>query len=163
MEIAQMLPSNWNSVKEIYLQGIATTNATFQTEAPSWEEWDKNHLATLRYVILVDKMVAGWAALAPVSTRSVYAGVCEVSVYIHENYRGKGIGALLLQKLIRESEKQSIWTLQSGIFLENKASIELHNKHGFRKVGYREKIGKMNGKWRSTLLMERRSKVVGQD
>lgn len=158
-----MLPSHWDAVRDIYLQGIATKNATFQTDAPSWEEWNNSHLAALRYVILVDGVVAGWAALTPVSERCVYAGVTEISVYIHEDSRGRGIGGALLEKLITESEKQNIWTLQSGIFPENKASIALHKKHGFRIIGYREKIGKMDGIWRDTVFMERRSKLIGQD
>ncbi len=156
-----MLPEHWDAVAAIYEQGIATRQATFQTAAPSWEEWDKGHLAQLRYVFLQDGKVAGWAALSPVSGRCVYAGVCEVSVYIHEDYRGQGVGKLLLQKLIDESETQGIWTLQSGIFPENQASIALHEKLGFRKVGHREKIGKMDGVWRDTVLMERRSKRTG--
>ncbi len=163
MEIQEMLPHHWDAVKEIYLQGIATKNSTFQTEAPSWQEWNESHLPTLRYIILINEVVAGWAALTPVSGRCVYAGVAEVSVYIHKDYRGKGIGASLLQKLITESENQNIWTLQSGIFPENKASIGLHEKHGFRTIGYRERIGKMNGIWRDTVLLERRSKIIGQD
>ncbi|WP_276348860.1 GNAT family N-acetyltransferase [Daejeonella sp. JGW-45] len=162
MEIAELLHTHWEGVKDIYLQGIATKQATFQTEASTWEEWDKSHLAKLRYVTLIEGVIAGWAALTPVSGRCVYAGVSEVSVYIHEDFRGKGIGAALLQKLIIESEEQNIWTLQSGIFPENLASIALHEKHGFRKIGYREKIGKMDGVWRDTVLMERRSKIVGQ-
>lgn len=159
--IIQMLPEHWEAVAAIYQHGIATKQATFQTAAPSWAEWDKGHLPQLRYVFLQEGAVAGWAALSPVSGRCVYAGVCEVSVYIHEDFRGRGIGKLLLQKLIDESEKQGIWMLQSGIFPENLASIALHEKLGFRKVGYREKIGKMDGEWRDTVLMERRSKTTG--
>ena len=156
-----MLPVHWDAVKAIYLQGIATKQATFQTEAPSWEDWDKGHLPHLRYVLFIEDVVAGWAALSPVSERCVYAGVAEVSIYIHEDFRGRGIGKLLLQKLIEESEKHGIWTLQSGIFPENLSSIALHEKLGFRKVGFREKIGKMDGVWRDTVLMERRSKTTG--
>lgn len=163
MEIIKLLPAHWDDVKTIYLHGIATKQATFQTEAPSWEEWDKGHLTELRYVAIIDSAVAGWAALSPVSSRCVYAGVTEVSVYVHEDYRGKGAGTALLQKLITESEINNIWTLQSGIFPENTASIALHEKLGFRKIGYREKIGKMDGVWRDTVLMERRSKITGQD
>lgn len=158
-----MLPNHWKAVKEIYLQGIQTKNATLQTGAPSWEEWDQEHLSSLRFVAVIDGMIAGWAALTPVSGRCVYAGVSEVSVYIHEEYRGKQIGAALLDRLINESERQDIWTLQSGIFPENKASIGLHKKLGFRTVGYREKIGKMDGIWRDVMLMERRSSIVGKD
>ena len=163
MEIIELLPLHWEEVKTIYLQGIATKQATFQTDAPAWQEWDKGHLAGLRYVAIIDGNVAGWAALTPVSGRCVYAGVTEVSVYIHEGYRSKGIGRALLQKLVTESEASNIWTLQSGIFPENTASIALHEKLGFRKIGYREKIGKMDGVWRDTVLMERRSKITGQE
>ncbi|WP_285057557.1 GNAT family N-acetyltransferase [Pedobacter ginsengisoli] len=163
MEIIKLLPAHSDDVKTIYLHGIATKQATFQTEAPSWEEWDKGHLPELRYVAIIDGAVAGWAALSPVSSRCVYAGVTEVSVYVHEDYRGKGAGTALLQKLITESETNNIWTLQSGIFPENIASIALHEKLGFRKIGYREKIGKMDGLWRDTVMMERRSKITGQD
>ncbi|QNN42688.1 GNAT family N-acetyltransferase [Pedobacter roseus] len=163
MEITALLPLHWEEVRIIYLQGIATKQATFQTDAPAWEEWDKGHLAGLRYVAIIDGNVAGWAALTPVSGRCVYAGVTEVSVYIHEAFRGKGVGKALLQKLVTESEASNIWTLQSGIFPENTASIALHEKLGFRKIGYREKIGKMDGVWRDTVLMERRSKITGQE
>jgi len=163
MEIVKMLPIHWEDVRTIYLQGIATKQATFQKEAPTWEEFDQAHLAELRYVSIIDGNVAGWAALSPVSSRKVYAGVAEVSVYVHEAYRGKGVGGVLLQKLITESEANTIWTLQSGIFPENLASIALHEKHGFRKIGYRERVAKMEGVWRDTLLMERRSKITGQD
>lgn len=163
MEIIELLPLHWEEVRIIYLQGIATKQATFQTDAPTWEGWDKGHLAGLRYVAIIDGNVAGWAALTPVSGRCVYAGVTEVSVYIHEAFRGKGVGKALLQKLVTESEASNIWTLQSGIFPENTASITLHEKLGFRKIGYREKIGKMDGVWRDTVLMERRSKIIGQE
>lgn len=156
-----MLPEHWDAVREIYLQGIATKQATFQTEAPEWADWDKGHLPDLRYVSLINEVAVGWAALSAVSGRCVYAGVTEVSVYIHKDFRGKGLGKLLLQKLIEESESNGVWTLQSGIFPENLASITLHEKLGFRQVGYREKIGKMEGVWRDTVLMERRSKITG--
>jgi phosphinothricin acetyltransferase len=163
MVIEAMLPENWEDVKEIYQQGIDTRNATLQTEVPSWEEWDKSHLSIIRYINLIDGVVAGWAALTPVSGRCVYAGVTELSVYVHEDFRGRGVGAALLKMIITASEKQNIWTLQSGIFPENKASIALHEKHGFRKIGFREKIGKLDGAWRDVILMERRSKITGQD
>lgn len=161
--VTDMLPMNWEDVADIYLQGIATKHSTFQTEVPSWEEWNKNHSAGHRFVTLINGVVTGWAALSPVSSRCVYAGVMEVSVYVHEDYRGKGIGNALLQRLITESEEKNIWTLQSGIFPENLASIALHEKFGFRRIGYREKIGKMDGVWRDTVLMERRSKITGRD
>lgn len=157
-----MLPVHWDAVKAIYLQGIATKQATFQTEAPTWEDWDKGHLPHLRYVLFIEDTVVGWAALTPVSSRCVYAGVSEVSVYIHEDFRGKGIGKMLLLKLISETEKENIWTLQAGIFPENLSSIALHEKLGFRQVGYRERIGKLDGVWKDTILLERRSKIAGQ-
>lgn len=160
--VRTMLPVNWPSVADIYVQGLSTKNSTFQTEAPTWEEWDRNHSDTLRFVAVINEIVTGWAALSPVSSRPVYAGVMEVSVYVHEDYRGKGIGNTLLQQLITESEAKNIWTLQSGIFPENSPSIALHQRFGFRKIGYREKIGKMDGVWRDTVLMERRSKIAGQ-
>jgi L-amino acid N-acyltransferase YncA len=157
MNIRALTPSDWPMVKAIYEQGIATGNATFQTEAPSWEEWDKAHLSTCRFVIEMDGIVKGWAALSPMSSRCVYAGVAEVSIYVSPESSGKGIGTTLLQQLIAESEIQGLWTLQAGIFPENKASVRLHKKAGFREVGYREKIGKMKDLWRDTLLLERRN------
>lgn len=159
--VEEMLPTNWQSVVDIYVHGFSTRNATFQTEAPTWEEWNKNHFEDLRFVATINETITGWAALSPVSSRSVYSGVMEVSVYVHENYRRKGIGNALLDRLITESETKNIWTLQSGIFPENLGSIALHEKFGFRRIGYREKVGKMDGVWRDTVLMERRSKTVG--
>jgi L-amino acid N-acyltransferase YncA len=161
VEIISLLPEHWDAVREIFLQGVSTNFATFETQAPTWEAWDRGHLSNLRSVLLQDGQLAGWVALSPVSGRCVYAGVTEVSLYVHEDFRVKGIGTLLLQRLIDESEQAGIWTLQSGIFPENAASIALHEKLGFRKVGYREKIGKLHGVWRDTILMERRSKLVG--
>jgi L-amino acid N-acyltransferase YncA len=162
MKIVNLEATHYNIVKEIYEQGIAAGNATFQTEAPSWEEWNKSHLPTCRLVALDEnKTVIGWAALTPVSGRCVYAGVAEVSVYIHANEQGKGVGKELMEELIRQSEKNNLWTLQAGIFPENKASLKLHERLGFRKIGYREKIGKMKNVWRDTVLLERRSKKVG--
>ena len=161
MEIATLLPAHWEEVKNIYLQGIATGHATFQTGAPTWEEWDKGHLATCRLVATQADAVCGWAALTPVSGRCVYAGVAEVSVYVGENFRGQGVGHQLLESLITQSESQNIWTLQAGIFPENVASVKLHEKLGFRIVGLRERLAKMNGTWRNVYLLERRSQVVG--
>ena len=153
--------TDWEIVAEIYRQGIETNNATFQQQIPTWEEWDNGHLKNCRVLASIDNKIAGWAALTPVSGRCVYAGVAEVSVYVADNFRGQNIGKMLLNKLIIESEKENLWTLQAGIFPENIASLTIHEKLGFRKVGYRENIGKMNGEWRDTVLMERRSKVVG--
>jgi phosphinothricin acetyltransferase len=160
MPIIPLLPQHWPNVKAIYEAGLATGNASFQTSAPSWEEWDAAHLKHSRMVSKLDNQVAGWTALTPVSGRCVYAGVAEVSVYVHPDSRGLGIGEELLQQLIDESENNGIWTLQAGIFPENMASLRIHQKCGFRQVGFREKIGQMNGIWRDTVLLERRSKIV---
>jgi phosphinothricin acetyltransferase len=162
MKIQPLLPEHYQAIREIYTLGIATGNATFETDAPVWEKWDQSHLNSCRFVAMDDKeTVVGWAALTPVSGRCVYAGVAEVSVYVHPAHSGQGIGKTLLQQLIHESEKQDLWTLQAGIFPENKASLKIHEQCGFRNVGYREKIGKMNGQWRDTVLMERRSSIAG--
>ena len=161
IEIIEMTAPHWGEVKRIYLEGIATGQATFQTSAPDWEQWDSSHLASCRLVAVEKGQVLGWAALTPVSGRCVYAGVAEVSVYVAANARGKGVGKKLLAALVTESEKHGIWTLQAGIFPENVASIQLHLKSGFRMIGTRERIGKMNGEWRDTALLERRSKLIG--
>jgi L-amino acid N-acyltransferase YncA len=161
MKIEKLLPLHWMAVKEIYEEGIATGNATFQTNAPSWEEWDNSHLVHSRLVAIDNREVIGWAALTAVSDRCVYAGVAEVSVYIASSSRGKKIGQALLLELISRSEKNNIWTLQAGIFPENMASLKLHKQCGFNLVGRREKIGKMKSIWRDTILLERRSKAVG--
>jgi L-amino acid N-acyltransferase YncA len=161
MEIKLIQENNYAFVAEIYLQGIATEHATFQTEAPSWSEWDKSHLSFCRLAAFENEEILGWAALSPVSSRCVYGGVAEVSIYVASNARGKGIGKKLFAQLIKESEENGLWTLQSGIFPENIASIKLHEDMGFRQIGYREKIGKMNGMWRDSVIMERRSKIVG--
>jgi L-amino acid N-acyltransferase YncA len=153
--------SDWKAVAEIYKQGIETGNATFQQEVPLWEDWDKGHLQSCRLIAEIDNMVAGWAALTLVSGRCVYAGVAEVSVYVSNDFKGKKVGSGLLEKLIAESESVGIWTLQAGIFPENKPSIRIHESLGFRLVGFREKIGKMDNVWRDTLLYERRSTKVG--
>lgn len=159
--IDKMLPEDWEQVREIYLEGIATGDATFQKEAPSWEEWDNSHMLEYRIVARSEGKVLGWAALSPVSSRCVYAGVAEVSVYVSQISKGKGIGSVLLKSLIEKSEVNGIWTLQSGIFPENVSSLKVHYKNGFREVGRRERIGKMDGVWRDTILLERRSKKVG--
>ena len=161
LQIIPLTAIHSKAVLAIYEEGIATGNATFQNTVPSWEEWDKAHAAKPRLVALDENQVIGWAAITPVSGRCVYAGVGEISVYISEKARGKGIGKLLLHKLIEESEQENYWTLQSGIFPENKASLALHAAAGFRIVGYREKIGQMKGIWRDTVLLERRSKKFG--
>lgn len=157
-----MKETDWTQVADIYLAGIQTEIATFQSEVPSYESWDKGHSKCCRYVARSGDKILGWVALSPYSGRCVYAGVAEVSVYIGTEYRGLGVGEALLNHLIEESEKNGFWTLQSGIIRENTASRELHKKCGFREVGYRERLGQMgNGKWHDVFLMERRSQVVG--
>jgi L-amino acid N-acyltransferase YncA len=152
-----MRASDWEQVRVIYLEGIRSGHSTFETEAPSWEKWDEGHLPIARLVMREGETVLGWAALSPVSKRHVYRGVAELTVYVRENARGQGIGRALLEALIGESEKEGIWTLQASIFPENTASIQLHQRCGFREVGRRERIAMMNGVWRDTLLFERRS------
>lgn len=159
--IDTMSPADWPSVRKIYHKGIETGNATFETTTPEWDHWDQAHSADCRLVARLDGKIVGWAALSPVSGRCVYGGVAEVSVYLAESARGQGIGKALLTTLINASEAAGFWTLQAGMFPENAASIALHRSCGFREVGRREKIGKMNGVWRDTVLMERRSTRVG--
>jgi len=162
MIIRAMTSEDWAAVRSIYEEGIATENATFETETPDWDTWNTGHLKECRLVGLDDTgKVAGWAALTPVSSRCVYAGVAEVSVYVAQSARGQGYGRMLLQRLVKDSEASGIWTLQSGILAENEASIRLHLTCGFRLVGKRERLGKLNKQWRDVVLMERRSKKVG--
>ena len=161
--IRGMNDSDREAVRAIYLEGIATGLATFETEAPAWGHWDRSHLPAPRIVAVAQGRVVGWGALSPVSGRAVYAGVAEVSVYVGSESRGGGIGKALLQDLIKQSEAQGIWTLQASIFPENSASISLHESCGFRKVGTRERIAKLNGIWRDTVLLERRSTSAGND
>jgi L-amino acid N-acyltransferase YncA len=161
MKIFAMTPEDWASVREIYLQGIATGEATFETNAPGWEQWDANHHHFARLVSKENENVSAWAALSCVSTRLAYAGVAEVSVYVAEEARARGLGQRLLEALIAESEMNGIWMLQASIFPENVASLMLHRRCGFREVGKRERIAKLNDVWRSTLLLERRSQIVG--
>ena len=156
-----MQSADWSAVRAIYTEGIAGRNATFETEAPSWTIWDRNHRSDCRLVARSGPTVIGWVALSPVSGRCVYAGVAQVSVYVATSAQGQGVGKALLQALIAESEAAGIWTLNAGIFVENTASIALHTSCGFRQVGYRERIGQLDGVWRNTILMERRSAVVG--
>ncbi|QXE19047.1 GNAT family N-acetyltransferase [Clostridium sp. 001] len=163
-KIEEMKKEDWEEVSKIYLEGINTKKATFQTEVPTWQNWDNSHLKSCRLVARLGNTVLGWAALSPTSSRCVYAGVAEVSIYIGEEYRGKGIGTSLLDNLVKLSEKNGFWTLQSGIIKENSPSIALHEKCGFREVGVRKKLGKMcNKKWYDVVLMERRSDTVGID
>ena len=162
MEILPLLPAHWPAVCAIYEQGLATGNATFTTTAPSWAEWDRSHLASCR-LVAVDSAgtVRGWAALSPVSSRCVYEGVAEVSIYIAAEARGQGVGRQLLGALVAASEAQGLWTLQASLFPENTASLRLHEAQGFRQLGRRERIAQLAGVWRDTLLLERRSAVVG--
>lgn len=153
--------SDWETVRAIYLEGIATQNATFETEPPAWERWDSFHMPAGRLVARSWDGVLGWAALSRVSARPCYAGVAEASVYVAARCTAQGIGSVLLRALVEASETNGIWTLQAGIFPENAASLALVKKFGFREVGRRERIGKMNGVWRDLLLLERRSKIVG--
>lgn len=162
MTIRSMTQKDWPEVAEIYLEGISTGYATFETSVPDFENWNKTHLKKCRLIVEKEATILGWAALSPVSSRPVYRGIGEVSVYISEVSRGLGVGKALLLKLIEESEKEGYWTIQSGIFPENMASIKLHKKVGFRFIGKREKIGKTkDGLWKDNLLFEKRSKIVG--
>ena len=161
--IEPMTAEDWPDVARIYEAGIVTKQATLEKQAPGWEVWDNAHRKDCRLVAKLNEQIVGWAALSNVSSRCVYAGVAEVSIYIDANSRGKGIGDLLMDALINESEKNGIWTLQAGIFPENAASIHLHHKHGFRTMGIKERIAKMEDTWRDVAQMERRSKVVGTD
>jgi L-amino acid N-acyltransferase YncA len=160
-EIVPMTEQHWAAVREIFRQGIATGNATFETSVPDWKEWDERHLPTCRLVARRRDKVLGWAALSRVSSREVYRGVAEVSIYIAEEARGYGIGRALMSALVEVSEQNGIWTLQAGILAENTVSIKLHQQAGFRVVGTRERVGCLDGRWRDTVLMERRSAVVG--
>jgi len=161
--IDSMQPRDWELVRAIYLEGIATGLATFETEAPDWERWDAGHLPQCRLVVRNGDGILGWAALSPVSKREAYAGVAEVSVYVAASARGRGVGGALMRELIENSEQHGVWTLQSSIFPENHASVALHLNHGFREVGKRERIARRHGVWRDTVLLERRSRVVGMD
>ena len=158
-----MTPEDWEQVSQIYEEGISTGIATFELNVPSYESWDRAHLDICRLVAEEAGSTLGWAALSPVSSRCVYGGVGEVSVYIASKSRGKGVGKLLMERLIEESEEAGFWTLQSGIFPENQASIKLHEKVGFRYIGKRERVGKIHGIWKDNLLFEKRSKKIGID
>jgi L-amino acid N-acyltransferase YncA len=156
-----MTPEDWPAVRAIYEEGIATRNATFETFAPDWEAWDAGHLPGCRSIADVDGAVVGWGALSPVSSRCVYGGVAEVSVYVTASAQGRGVGRALLERLVEESEQLGIWTLQAGILAENVASRALHVRCGFREIGVRERLGQLHGQWRDVVLLERRSRVVG--
>jgi len=161
LQIRTLAAEDWEFVRSIYLAGIATGQATFETKAPTWERWNNAYLPAPRFVAI--ECIVGWAALSPVSARSVYADVAEVSVYIASKWHGQGIGREVLETLVNESERNGIWTLQASIFPENVASISLHKSCGFREVGTRERIGKMKDVWRDMIVLERRSRLVGCD
>ena len=161
MEVVALGREHWDDVARIYAQGIATGDATFETEVPSWGHWDAGHLAEHRFVAVADGRVVGWAAVSPVSGRCVYAGVVENSVYVAEEARGRGVGGALLAALVASTESAGIWTIQTGIFPENEASVRLHSSVGFEIVGTRRRLGRLHGVWRDVLFLERRSPNVG--
>jgi L-amino acid N-acyltransferase YncA len=161
MVIDELKPGDWEEVRAIYLEGIASGQATFETEAPPWETWDAGHLAFARLAARRDGCLVGWAALSPVSRRACYKGVAEVSVYVTAAARGRGVGHALLEALIVAAENNGIWTLQGGTFPENTVSLRLQARCGFRVIGCRERIGRLGGIWRDTVLCERRSHLVG--
>jgi L-amino acid N-acyltransferase YncA len=156
-----MTAGDWPAVRTIYEEGMATGHATFETEAPDWPAWNEAHLLDHRFVAKRDDVVVGWVALAPVSHRRVYSGVAEVSVYVADGARGQGVGRALLTAVVRSSEEADLWTLQTGIFPENEASLALHRRLGFREVGIRERIGRHHGVWRDVIFLERRSSISG--
>ena len=155
-----MRPDDWPDVARIYAEGIETRDATFETEVPPWEQWDSSHLPDHRLIVERDGSVAGWTAVSGVSDRCVYGGVVESSVYVGEGFRGQGFGRELLHALIASTEAAGIWTIQTGIFPENEASLILHQRVGFEIVGRRKRLGRLNGAWRDVLLLERRSEIV---
>jgi L-amino acid N-acyltransferase YncA len=158
--LRDLRPGDWPEVSRIFGEGISTGNATFETTVPSWEVWDAAHLSEHRFVAERDGHVVGWVALAPVSARACYAGVAEVSAYVGAEARGEGIGAELLAALVESSERGGIWTLETGVFPENDVSLRLLRRFGFRAVGTRRRIGRLDGVWRDVVLLERRSEVV---
>lgn len=163
VRLQTMTPADWPRVRVIYEEGLATGEASFETAAPGWPEWDAAHLQSCRLVARDGGEVVGWAALSPVTDRCAYAGVAEVSVCVAAAARGRGVGKALLTGLVEASERAGIWTLQAGIFPENRASIAVHEAAGFRRVGVRERLGKLAGAWRDVELLERRSDVAGVD
>lgn len=156
-----MRPDDWPEVSAIYREGIETGQATFQTDVPTWEDWDRAHLKTCRLVAVSGESILAWAAVSPVSPRPVYSGVVEVSVYVGAANRGQGIGRRILSAVVTEAEADGRWTIQAGIFPENEASVSLHLSCGFRIVGIRRQVGRLNGAWRDALFLERRSEVTG--
>ena len=161
ISVRDLRPGDWPEVARIFREGIATGNATFETAVPSWAAWDAEHVADHRLVAERNGLVVGWIALVPVSPRECYAGVAEVSAYVGERARGKGVGAELLAALVESSERAGIWTLETGVFPENETSLRLLQRFGFRIVGTRERIGRLRGIWRDVVFLERRSEVVG--
>ena len=155
-----MGPGDWPAVRAIYEAGIATGDATFETAVPSWDEWDGAHLSDHRLVARAGDEVVGWAAVSPVSDRCAYAGVVESSVYVRPDWQGRGVGRRLLEALVAATDEAGIWTVQAGIFPENRASLAVHRSCGFRAVGVRERLGRMAGRWRDVVFLERRSPVV---
>ena len=160
--IAPLTPDDWPSVRRIYADGVATGNATFETEPPEWDDWNRSHHPQCRLVARIGDAIVAWAALSPVSARACYAGVAEHSIYVDEAYRGRGIGKTLLTEFVRQSEAAGFWTLQSSIFPENEASIAIHLACGFRILGRRKRVAMLNGVWRDTVIVERRSGVAGR-
>ncbi len=163
MEFICIEKSNYAEVVRIYLEGIKTGMATFETQAPNWQAWNKAHHEFGRIALVDQNRMLAWGALTPVSQRYAYRGVAEISVYVAESARGRGLGTAVLQELIRIAELNNLWTLQAGIMAQNDISIEIHNKCGFRVIGYREKVAQLNGVWTDSVLMERRSKRIGVD
>ena len=160
MRIDPLGAGDWPAVRAIYEAGIATGDATFETDVPDWAAWDAAHLADHRLVARVDGTVVGWVALAPVSDRRAYAGVAEDSIYVAPDAQGRGVGRALLAAVVASADRGGIWTIQTGIFPENQASVRLHEACGFRVVGVRERLGRLHGRWRDVLLLERRSPAV---
>jgi phosphinothricin acetyltransferase len=163
LTVREMTPDDWGRVSAIYRQGIATGNSTFETAVPPYDQWAAKHVSGCSLVACDGAGVVGWAALSPYSGRAVYAGVAEASIYVAAERRGEGIGTLLLRALIERSEAKGFWTLQAGIFPENRASVAMCKKLGFREVGVRRRFGRRDGVWRDVLLLERRSDRVGAD
>lgn len=160
MQFVEIYKENYNQVAEIYKEGIATNVATFETIVPDWETWNDKFLSLGRIALKENNQILAWASLSAVSKREVYKGVAEVSVYVKASERGKGLGVIILNELVRISENNNIWSLQASIFRENKASIVIHKKCGFRIIGYKEKIAQLNGVWHDNIILERRSKIL---
>jgi phosphinothricin acetyltransferase len=160
IRIRPLARGDWPAVERIYAEGIATKNATFETEPPSWAEFDSGRLPGHRFVAVEDGVIVGWVALSPTSARDCYAGVTEHSVYVAEHARGRGIGRALMEALLESTDAAGIWTIQTSVFPENEGSVALHERVGFRVVGRRERIAQLDGEWRDTILLERRSERV---